>query len=97
MAEAADAAALLPSRIALEARRSRWWLRHPMQSAGFPDDIVSQRRRPSGWVVVARMRALVPLVEPVPSLAMVAPVFLPPGRGVFWVELLVLQYNESCD
>ena len=68
-----------------------------MMSLGFPDGIVKPSRRPSRWAVVARMRALVPLVEPVPSLAMVEPVFLPAGRGVVWVELLVLQYNESCD
>ena len=38
-----------------------------MQSAGFPDGIVKPSRRPSRWVVAARMRALGPLVEPVPS------------------------------
>ena len=66
-----------------------------MMSAASQTDIVSQRRRPSRWVVVARMRAPVPLVEPVPSPAMVAPVFLPPRGGVFWVGFLNLLCNES--
>lgn len=85
------------SRIAVVARRSRWWWLHLMMSAASQTGIVKPSRRPSEWVVVARMRALVPLVEPVPSPAMVAPVFLPPGRGVFWVGFLNLLCNESCD
>jgi hypothetical protein len=42
---------------------------------------VGQRRQPSGWVA-ARMRALAPLVEPVPSPAVVAEV--KPLVGVAW-------------